>query len=142
MNLKLCVFRLIGIVISWIGVIASLAREDRLIYNASPSFERDYQGRKYSKCKPIQQQLRISAIGWLIAFVSEVVCLINHMEYQNQFIENAFSWGILAIPFSFVVDAVIIFRTKRRLRKWIAITNGKKNMSHREIIEAQHRMGR
>lgn len=140
--MKIYIFRLVAIIIGWIGMIVSLAREDRLIYNASPSFERDYQGREYSKCKPIQQRLRISAIGWLIAFVSTIVCLINHLVYQNQFIENAFSWGILAIPFSFVGDSVIIFRTRIRLRKWIAITNGKKDMTHREIREAQNRMGR
>lgn len=99
MNLKLCIFRLIGIVIAWGGMAASLAREDRLIYNASLSFERNCSGRRYCKCKPIQKQLKIAAIAWLITFVSVLVCFINHLEYKNQLIGNIFSWGILAIHF-------------------------------------------
>jgi len=130
------VFRLVGIFAAWIGIHLSLKREDRLIFNASPSFEREDRKGKVAKCSSTIRQQTINTVGCLTAFIATMICLVNHLTYQIEWIDRVFSLGLLAIPLAIIPVTVMVFNIRKRLRKWIRITNGKKHLSLKEKQEA------
>lgn len=136
------VFRLAGILAAWVGIHLSMRREDRLIFNASPSFEREDRKGRISKCRATIRQQTINTVGCLIAFIAAMICLVNHLTYQIEWIDRVFSFGLLAIPLAVIPVTVIIFNTRKRLRKWIRITNGKKQLTLKEKQEAVEQMQR
>jgi len=131
---------LIGVLLAGIGMHLALEREDRLMLNASPSFERTCPNRKYSKCKSTVLQQMVNTAGCLVALISSVLCLLDSALWQTGWIDRAFSFGLLALPLAVIADTIIIFRARKRLRKWIQLTKGKKHLNIKEKREAMRRM--
>lgn len=131
---------MIGVLLAGIGMHLALEREDRLMLNASPSFERTCSNRKYSKCKSTVLQQMVNTAGYLVALISSVLCLLDSALWQTGWIDRAFSFGLLALPLAVIADTIIIFRARKRLRKWIQLTKGKKHLNIKEKREAMRRM--
>ena len=131
---------MIGVLLAGIGMHLALEREDRLMLNASPSFERTCPNRKYSKCKSTVLQQMVNTAGCLVAFISSVLCLLDSALWQTGWIDRTFSFGLLALPLAVIADTIIIFRARKRLRKWIQLTKGKKHLNIKEKREAMRRM--
>lgn len=138
--MRLSIFRIIGVILAWVGLHFSLKREDRLMLNASPSFERSCRHGRYSKCKATAQQQAVNTAGCLVALLASAVCLVDAAVLHSGGAARIASFGLLAIPVAVVIDFIILFRARKRLRKWILITGGKKHLTLKEQREAMRRM--
>ena len=85
-------------------------------------------------------QQMVNTAGCLVALISSVLCLLDSALWQTGWIDRAFSFGLLALPLAVIADTIIIFRARKRLRKWIQLTKGKKHLNIKEKREAMRRM--